>query len=440
MPKVGFGLERLGLVACRWPWATIAVHVLVTLFCAVGFARIEIDSQLGEMFRSDSADYQIYKNMKQKFPASGSDILVVLEGDKLLARETIERLRDLHLELQFVDGADAVLSMFSVRRPPDKDGFPAPLFPDELPEGEAFDKVIADVRAHPLTRGKFLSGDGKLGLMILALKRTVMETAFAPAIAATRLAVDEALAGTGVTASLTGVPVMRDEIAQAIRHDRITYNLGGFLVGCLVSFLFFRNLAVVAIGSAAPGAAVLWSFGVFGWLGQELNVMIVVVAPLVMVIAFSDAMHMLFGIRRGLDDGLTIEGAVKRAVSTIGPACVLTSLTTALALLSLWFAESEAIRNFGIHAAGAAGIAFLSGGQSDVDATAHLNLMNSGFDLPWPLTFSYGRALQAAPLKTWAGKPDNVPAAQEAFSHRARMNGLASLGEWSEELEAREPA
>lgn len=86
------------------------------------------------------------------------------------------------------------------------------------------------------------------------------------------------------------------------------------------------------------------------------------------------------------------------------------------------------------------GIAFLSGGQSDVDATAHLNLMNSGFDLPWPLTFSYGRALQAAPLRTWAGKPDNVPAAQEAFSHRARMNGLASLGEWSEELEAREPA
>jgi len=86
------------------------------------------------------------------------------------------------------------------------------------------------------------------------------------------------------------------------------------------------------------------------------------------------------------------------------------------------------------------GIAFLSGGQSDVDATAHLNIMNSGFDLPWPLTFSYGRALQAAPLKTWGGKADNVAAAQQAFNHRARMNGLASLGEWSEEMEAREPA
>ncbi|XBQ17272.1 MAG: class I fructose-bisphosphate aldolase [Oceanicaulis sp.] len=79
------------------------------------------------------------------------------------------------------------------------------------------------------------------------------------------------------------------------------------------------------------------------------------------------------------------------------------------------------------------GIAFLSGGQSDEDATAHLNIMNEGFDLPWPLTFSYGRALQAAPLKAWNGK--DVEAGQKAFNHRARMNGLASLGEWNEKLE-----
>ncbi|MHA6287615.1 class I fructose-bisphosphate aldolase [Maricaulis sp. CAU 1757] len=81
------------------------------------------------------------------------------------------------------------------------------------------------------------------------------------------------------------------------------------------------------------------------------------------------------------------------------------------------------------------GIAFLSGGQSDEEATAHLNAMNAGYDLPWPLTFSYGRALQAAPLKSWAGKSDNVDAAQAAFNHRARMNGLAATGEWDESLE-----
>ena len=81
------------------------------------------------------------------------------------------------------------------------------------------------------------------------------------------------------------------------------------------------------------------------------------------------------------------------------------------------------------------GIAFLSGGQSDEEATAHLDAMNRIGGLPWPLTFSYGRALQAAPQKAWSGKSENVAAGQRAFIHRARMNSLASKGEWQAELE-----
>jgi fructose-bisphosphate aldolase class I len=81
------------------------------------------------------------------------------------------------------------------------------------------------------------------------------------------------------------------------------------------------------------------------------------------------------------------------------------------------------------------GIAFLSGGQSDQEATAHLDAMNKIGGLPWNLTFSYGRALQAAPQKAWSGKADNVAAAQRAFTHRAQMNGLASIGQWKQDLE-----
>ncbi|MET4389481.1 fructose-bisphosphate aldolase class I [Bradyrhizobium sp. F1.4.3] len=81
------------------------------------------------------------------------------------------------------------------------------------------------------------------------------------------------------------------------------------------------------------------------------------------------------------------------------------------------------------------GIAFLSGGQSDEEATAHLNAMHKLGALPWGLTFSYGRALQAAPQKAWSGKAENVATGQNAFSHRARMNGLASKGEWQSSLE-----
>src|ERR671913_2590973 len=81
------------------------------------------------------------------------------------------------------------------------------------------------------------------------------------------------------------------------------------------------------------------------------------------------------------------------------------------------------------------GIVFLSGGQSDEAATAHLNAMNRLGDAPWQLSFSYGRALQAPALKAWKGEPANGKAAQRAYLHRARLNGAARSGGWTEALE-----
>ncbi|MEL4376962.1 class I fructose-bisphosphate aldolase [Brucella cytisi] len=81
------------------------------------------------------------------------------------------------------------------------------------------------------------------------------------------------------------------------------------------------------------------------------------------------------------------------------------------------------------------GIAFLSGGQTGEEATAHLSAMNAGFEMPWKMTFSYGRALQAAALDAWGGKDENIAAGQRAFAHRAKMNGLAATGGWKKDLE-----
>jgi fructose-bisphosphate aldolase class I len=81
------------------------------------------------------------------------------------------------------------------------------------------------------------------------------------------------------------------------------------------------------------------------------------------------------------------------------------------------------------------GIVFLSGGQSDEDATAHLNALNARGPHPWQLSFSYGRALQAPALKAWGGKAENVEAGQRAFYHRAKMNSAARTGAYAPEME-----
>jgi fructose-bisphosphate aldolase, class I len=85
-----------------------------------------------------------------------------------------------------------------------------------------------------------------------------------------------------------------------------------------------------------------------------------------------------------------------------------------------------------------AGVVFLSGGQTDFNATAHLNAMNASYTVPWRLTFSYARAFQRAPLAVWLNRPENVPQAQAALAQRARMHSLASTGQWSPELENQE--
>jgi fructose-bisphosphate aldolase class I len=81
------------------------------------------------------------------------------------------------------------------------------------------------------------------------------------------------------------------------------------------------------------------------------------------------------------------------------------------------------------------GIVFLSGGQSDEEATANLNAMNARGSHPWQLSFSYGRALQAPALKAWGGQAENVEAGQRAFYHRAKMNGAARTGMYAPEME-----
>ena len=98
----------------------------------------------------------------------------------------------------------------------------------------------------------------------------------------------------------------------------------------------------------------------------------------------------------------------------------------------------QTVRCFRRHVPAAVpGIVFLSGGQTDEDATAHLNAMNAMGPHPWELSFSYGRALQAPALKAWGGQPDHVPAGQAAYLHRAKMNGLARSGSYSPDMETK---
>jgi uncharacterized protein len=149
---------------------------------------------------------------------------VVIEGKTLLARESIEKLRDLVTDLQLIDGTRGIISIFSARQPPEDGGIPAPLFPDQLPEGAAYDAMINRVMGNEIIRGKLLSTDGELTLVVLALDPTVVESNRLSAVVGDiRTTMAEDLAGARLNAELSGVPVMQLEIRNAVERDRLVY-------------------------------------------------------------------------------------------------------------------------------------------------------------------------------------------------------------------------
>ncbi len=236
---LALGIERIGLVSLRIPLAVAVVAVALAIAAGFGVTRLKVDDSLSQLFRSDTPEFRLYEEVTRRFPSSEFDVLVVIEGKKLLERESVEKLRDLVTDLQLIDGTRGIISIFSARQPPENGAIPAPLFADRLPVGAGYDALVRRVMGNEIIRGKLLSNDGELTLAVLALDPSVVESnRLRDAVGEIRTRMAEDLAGAGLKAELSGVPVMQLEIRNAVERDRLVYNAIGFAAGCLIAILF----------------------------------------------------------------------------------------------------------------------------------------------------------------------------------------------------------
>ncbi len=244
---VGFGLERLGLIPARAPKICLTAVILIAFLGGMGIWRLKQGHSMADFFRSDGPPFSDYQSFNRRFPASEFDLLLMLEAPDLLLRDNLETIRTVHLDLTLVEGVSQVISIFSLPDAPDENGEIRPLFPTELPDGEALDKIIERVANDPLFRGKLFSlheGETQTALIIVALDPgAVREAGFMLPVQDINSTVQKLVAPTGLRYFLTGVPLMRSEIRKAGRHDLIIYNSGGFAIGLSLCILFFRNFS-----------------------------------------------------------------------------------------------------------------------------------------------------------------------------------------------------
>jgi uncharacterized protein len=349
LPPIAFHLERIGIIPLRFPYVALLILVALAIGAAFGVDRLKVDDSLSQLFRSNTPEFRQYEEVTRRFPSSEYDVLLVVEGKTLLERNSIEKLRDVVTDLQLIDGTRGLVSLFSARQPPQGNNLPAPLFPDKLPEGAAYDALAQRVLSNEIIRGKLLSEDGTLALVVLALDPAIVQSAtLNDTVTEIRKVVKDDLEGTGLKAELSGVPVMQLEIRNAVERDRIVYNAVGFIAGCLIAIAFFRRVSFMIVAAAPPLIAILLSLGTLGWLDFRLNMFLNVMTPLIMVISFADSMQLTFGFRsRLLHDGVSRYEAMRRSVLVIGPACVLTHGTAGLSFVALLFSDSDLIRTFG---------------------------------------------------------------------------------------------
>jgi predicted RND superfamily exporter protein len=346
--SIAFGLERIGLIAMKTPWLSLCILAALCVGAFLGLQRIKVDDSLSQLFRSDTPEYKQYEEVTKRFPSSEYDVLVVVEGKSLLERSSLAKLRNLVTDLQLIDGTRGIISLFSARQPPENGNLPAALFPRVLPEGAAYDQLIERVRTNEVIKGKLLSDDGTLALVVLALDPAIVgNKGLGTTVAEIRKTMADDLAGTGLTHQLSGVPVMQLEIRNAVERDGLIYNIAGILAGCLIAIVFFRRISFMIVAAFPPLIAILLSLGALGWFGFSLNMFLNVMTPLIMVISFSDSMQLTFAARDRLMAGEDRVSAFRNAVLVVGPACVLTHGTAALSFIALQFSDSDLIRTFG---------------------------------------------------------------------------------------------
>jgi predicted RND superfamily exporter protein len=357
-----FGVDRLGLAALKAPVVSSLLIAVLTVLAVAGLLRLKVDDSLAELFRTNTPEFRTYEDIDRRFPSSEYDVLVVVEGKSLLTLEGLSAFAGATSELQLADGVTGLVSMLSARLKPDANGYAAPIVPDDLPEDSAgLASIVSALKSNDIVKGKFLSEDGELALIVLSLDRAVVaEMTAKTVIGGIKEAAERELSPHGLSVKLSGAPVMQLEIRNAVERDQLLYNGLGLLFGAIIAAVFFRRVSLMLVAALPPVIAVAWSLGLLGWMDFKLNLFLNVMTPLIMVMGFADSMQMVSAIRIRLREGDSKYDAVKFAVEIVGPACVLAHGAVLLSFLALLFSDSGLIRTFGMAGAMSTCISFVA--------------------------------------------------------------------------------
>lgn len=340
----------------------VSLILAMTVFAVFGLMRLDFDDQPTNIFKTSQADFELLKEVFDDFGSDDNDCIILVETDQLFSSRGAQLLDDLTAEIGKIDAIESVRSLSDIVVIRNFDSPPGSILPTVGSSQQQFAEALDRALAHPLVRGHLLSDDGRSALIVARIEgNSPSITELEPTILAVHQAIGRVrIPDDFARVRLTGVPTIRYEIFSSIRRDSVRFMLIGTLLAFVMASILFRRFWAVIAVAVPPILASMWTIGMLGWIGHKFNVINTMVPVLVMIVGFTDSVHLMYDIRHSLARGRKPMDAAKSAIEHLGIACALTSFTTAVGFGSLMVTNIEVIQKLGMICGIGAVLAFLT--------------------------------------------------------------------------------
>jgi len=345
--SIGFGIERLGLLALKYPKAAGLLVILFTALCMSALPRASVDGDLMRVYRDSGEMYERYQALTETFGTFDNDLYVLVQSDNLTDPEVLETLRTLSFDLQLNPHVVGTLTPFSLRKPAGEEQT-VPAVPENMQTAEEVAGALDELRRNdPIMRNLIAESLDSMVMIMFPERGQSGGEQEREMIESVRALVDS-YQSDDIQVELTGAPIWANEMLQASIDDQLKFTAYGVVVGFVTALLSFRTLWGAILATLAPFVSVIWVSGVIIMLFGSFTFLTNIVTTLVLVIAFAESMFFCLTWMRLWRDGMEPNEAVRETVLRVSPACALTTITTMIAFASLSLTQGQGIQEFAI--------------------------------------------------------------------------------------------
>ena len=360
MRSLGFGLERIGLLVLGAPRLFAALLLLVFVAAVSTLPSTSFDGRLIDILSEHQA-FRSYSEVKENFRDASHDAFLMIESPDLLTVDGIEALRFLHIDLSLIESIESVFSIFSLGEiDPEGERFRRALPPVFTSDPEIRTTLVRLHQDQPVARA-LIDPEASIAVIVATLEAPINADNREMAALVAELGIElDRITPEGFAITVTGIPTIQATVVDSLRDDQWRMALFGILIGSAIGYVVFRSLIAALVCAAPAGVAVIWLFGLFNALSIEINFLFAILPSLALILALVDSIVFFFHWQSANAENGNLRSNLKSSILRIGPASAMTSITTAIAFVSLAYAQNPALQTLAWLGVAAVALAFLS--------------------------------------------------------------------------------